>query len=120
LRLYVEARAPGRQRRFVDLGAARARDRYRFAVVEVARDRWQASIDGRSVGSAVLLRAQHGAWRGVATAETWATDPARCNHYAYRFDAVSTLGVSGWRLLTTADEVGSAVAGPPRSFAAAA
>jgi hypothetical protein len=120
LRLYVEARAPGRQRRFVDLGAARARHGYRVAVLEVAPGRWQASVDGQSVGAVVPLPAPQGTWRGIATAETWSAGRVRCNRYRYSFDEVSVLEASGWSSLSAAERLGSPVDRGSRGFAAAA
>ncbi len=109
LRLYVEAVSFRRPRRFVDLGPAATGRQYRFEVTAVGRDLWQASVDGRVVATPAYLPTGGGAWRGVATAESWATGRAPCAAFGYRFEAVSTLGATGWRPLANAQLVGRGV-----------
>ena len=120
LRLYLESRTPGRARSFVDLGPAASGSRYRIAVRETAPDVWAATIEGRAAGREVSLPAPHGAWRGIATAETWSSGDASCSSYGYRFDGVAVLGSSGWIPLTSAERVGHAVRGTSPAFVAAA
>jgi len=58
-----------------------------------------------------------GAWRAVATAESWAAGHASCNRYAYRFDRVS-IRTAGWKRLAAAEHIGGAVTDDPGSFSA--
>jgi hypothetical protein len=109
LRLYVEAVPRGRPRRLVDLGPARAGQRYRIRVVEVGANVWQAVIDGAPVGPAAFLPPARGSWRGVVTSESWLPGRTTCNRYAYRFDRVAVRGTD-WAQLRAAAPVGHAVA----------
>jgi hypothetical protein len=117
LRLYVEAVAPGARRKFTDLGPGLGGRRYRIRVAEVEPDVWQATVDGRAVGTPVYLPTAHGAWRGVVTSESWRAGRATCNRYAYRFESVSVRG-SAWTPLRRAEQVGRSVAGSRAAFSA--
>jgi hypothetical protein len=120
LRLYVEAVSPGHRRRFVDLGPVAVGQHYRVSVVEVARNVWRAVVDGRAVSRPAYVPAPRGSWRGVATAETWASAGAACNTYAYRFDSVSVLGKRGWTPAAAVEAIGSPHRRRTGSFSATA
>jgi hypothetical protein len=50
---------------------------------------WQVWVNGRAATSRMFLPGSHGAWRPVATAESWNGDVAgTCNGYAFRFGQV--------------------------------
>ena len=119
LRLYVEAVSPGTKRRFVDLGPAQRGRRYRVGVTEVAANVWQAAVAGRAVGTPVYLPPARGAWRGIATSESWRTAAAPCNRYAFRFANVSVRGTT-WTALGAAERVGRGVTRSGAAFAATA
>jgi len=78
----------------------------RLAVLEVARrpNWWRVWVNGKVVGAPVLLPGSHGAWRGVATTESWGGGSAVCNNFGYRFDRISVAQKPGgaWRKLASA------------------
>jgi hypothetical protein len=118
LHLYVEEVSPGQARQFVDLGRASVGRRYRVAVEQTAPDIWEATVDGRSVGRPAYLPTGGGAWRGVATAESWSAGRAACNAFSYRFDDVSVSAGSSWRPLADARVIGRGVARTGSGFSA--
>jgi hypothetical protein len=120
LHLYVEQVSPGHARRFADLGRAAPGRSYRFAVNEISPDVWQASIDGRTVGAPAYLPTGGGAWRGVATAESWAAGRAGCNSFSYRFDDVSVRADTEWKPLAGGERVGRGVSRERGGFSARA
>ena len=63
----------------------------KVAVVEVAGRPgwWQIRVDGRPMTAPVELPGSHGAWRPVATGETWGGGAFVCNGFRYRFDALA-------------------------------
>jgi hypothetical protein len=79
LHLYVEEVSRGQTRQFVDLGRAVRGRRYRMRVVATGGDVWRAFVDGRAAGDPAYLPTGGGAWRAVATAESWAAGRADCN-----------------------------------------
>jgi hypothetical protein len=117
LRLYVEEVSLGRPRSFVDLGPAALGRRYRVAVVETGADVWQATLDGRPVGSPAYLPTGGGRWRGVVTAESWASGSASCNTYGYRFGDLSVLR-GAWRAPAATQLLGRGVTGGAAAFSA--
>jgi len=105
--LYYEIALPGRQPTYHEvLSAVPSGATHRMAVLEVAHhpNWWRVWIDGRKAGKAVHLPASHGAWRGVATAESWGGGMRACNKYAYRFHRVVVAGHAGgsWHLMNAA------------------
>jgi hypothetical protein len=118
LRVYVEEVSRGRARRFLDLGRAIPGRRYRVRVVETARDVWRAFVDGRAAGTPAYLPTGGGAWRGVATTESWASGTADCNRYAYRFDGLSLRNGARWTAMAEVDQIGAAVRPRPAGFSA--
>jgi hypothetical protein len=89
--LYYEVALPGRAPTYHEvLSAVPAGATHRLAVLEVGRHPgwWRVWVDGRRAGKAVHLPGSHGAWRGVATAESWGGGMRACNKYAYRFGQV--------------------------------
>jgi len=76
----------------------------KVAVLELAGRRgwWQVFVDDRAVGEAVYLPGSHGAWRPLATTETWGAGSFVCNRFSYRFGsvAVATRPGGGWQRLT--------------------
>jgi hypothetical protein len=120
LHLYVEQVSPGQARKFVDLGRATPGRSYRLTVVETSPDVWQASVDGRTVGAPAYLPTGGGAWRGVATAESWATGQAGCNSFTYRFDDVSVRADTEWKPLARGERVGRGVSRDGAGFSARA
>jgi hypothetical protein len=64
---------------------------------------WQVWVDGTAVTGTIKLPGSHGAWRPVATAESWNGDTAgTCNGYAFSFGhvRVATQPGGAWRPLT--------------------
>jgi hypothetical protein len=120
LRLYVEAVSRGERRRFVDLGPAVVGRRYRFLVRETGAGFWRAFIDGRAIGRPAYLPTDAGAWRPMATAESWAAGRATCNGYAYRFAGVAALQGGRWASLGRAERIGAAARLEATGFSARA
>jgi hypothetical protein len=77
--------------------------RLKVAVVEQAGRPgwWRVWVDDRAVGAPVYLAGSHGAWRPLATSETWGAGSRVCNRFRYQFAAVSiaTRPGGGWRQL---------------------
>lgn len=105
LALYYEVALPGRAPRYVvlkhDIPVGRS---YDVAVRELpARPGvWRVWVGGEAVTPAIPLPGSHGAWRPVATAESWNGDVARtCNRFAFRFDHVKVVSRpgGGWQPL---------------------
>jgi hypothetical protein len=118
LRLYVEEVSRGQARRFVDLGRALPGRRYRVSVVETGDDVWRAFVGGRPAGTPAFLPTGGGAWRAVATAESWTAGRAECNRYAYRFERMAVRRSARWGALADAERVGAAVKRRPGGFSA--
>jgi hypothetical protein len=79
----------------------------RVAVLEVAGrpNAWRVWVDGKPVSKAIYLPGSHGAWRGIATAESWTTSKQlACNAFGYRFDDIQIAQQAGgsWRTLSNA------------------
>jgi hypothetical protein len=79
------------------------------AVEEVAGERgaWRVTVDGRAVSRAIRLPGSHGAWRPVATSESWDGGVRSCNDFAYAFRtvAIATRPGGGWRPFPLADRI---------------
>jgi hypothetical protein len=78
-----------------------------LAVLEVRGhpNAWRVWVNGKPVSKAIYLPKSHGAWRGIATAESWsATRNAACNGFGYRFDDIGIAQQAGgaWRTLSDA------------------
>ena len=76
----------------------------KVAVLELATHRswWRVFVDDRPVGDAVYLPGSHGAWKPLATTETWGAGSFVCNRFSYRFGsvAVATRPGGGWQRLS--------------------
>ena len=102
--LYYEVAQPHQAPRYVELesglppGTAS-----KVAVVELAGKRgwWRVWVDDKAVGAPVYLPGSHGAWRPLATTETWGAGAPVCNRFRYQFGSVSvaTRPGGGWELL---------------------
>lgn len=92
LALYYELALPGRAPRYVRLpdrilpGSA-----IRVAVVESARRRgaWRVVVNGLPRTSDVFLPGSDGAWRPVATTESWNGGVGACNSFAFAFSGLT-------------------------------
>ena len=76
----------------------------KIAVMELSGRRgwWRVFVDDRAVGDPVFLPGSHGAWKPLATTETWGAGSFVCNRFSYRFGsvAVATRPGGGWRRLS--------------------
>jgi hypothetical protein len=102
--LYYEVALPGAAPTYHEvLSTVRPGARHRVAVLELSRhpNWWRVWVDGRRAGKAYRLPGSHGAWRGVATAESWGGGMRACNEYSYRFQRVSVARHEGgsWQRL---------------------
>jgi hypothetical protein len=77
---------------------------------------WRAFVDGRAVGPLAYLPTAAGAWRPMATAESWAAGRAGCNRYAYRFERVAALQRNRWAALANAERIGAVAHGDASAF----
>lgn len=104
--LYYEVTRSGDEPRYVEVehglqpGAFR-----RVAVLEMAKrpNWWRVWVNGRPVSAPILLPGSHGAWRAIATAESWGAGSSVCNGFGYRFDRIVVAQHAGgsWRALTS-------------------
>jgi hypothetical protein len=62
---------------------------------------WRVWVDDRAVAAPVYLPGSHGAWRPLATTETWGAGARVCNRFRYQFRSVSvaTRPGGGWQRL---------------------
>jgi hypothetical protein len=90
--LYYEVAQPNQAPSYHEIASAVAPGAStKVAVVELAgrRSWWQVWVDDSAVGSPVYLPGSHGAWRPLATTETWGAGSPVCNRFRYRFGSVS-------------------------------
>jgi hypothetical protein len=105
--LYYEVARPGMPTSYheIEAGLPWGTSR-RLAVLEMAKspNMWRVWVNGRAVSRPVHLPGSHGAWRGIATAESWGGGSFSCNRFAYRFDRIAVAQRAGgsWRTLSSA------------------
>jgi hypothetical protein len=101
--LYYEVARPNQAPRYVMLKGHLPLGRtYSVAVLESRRHpgTWRAWVDGTPMTRAIYLPGSHGAWRPVATAESWSGDGGgTCNAFAFRFQQIRVAAKPGgdWR-----------------------
>ena len=106
LSLYYEVALPNVAPRYVMLkGHIPVGKTFDVAVLETQAHpgSWQVWVNGAAVTPRVFLPGSHGAWRPVATAESWNGDTAgTCNGYSFRFGQVRVATKPGgaWQPLT--------------------
>ena len=104
--LYYEVALPNEAPRYVMLkGHVPVGKTFDVAVLETQAHpgSWQVWVNGTAVTDRIFLPGSHGAWRPVATAESWNGDSAgTCNGYAFRFGQVriATKPGGAWQPLT--------------------
>lgn len=104
--LYYEVAHPGHGSVYHELATALPTGlTRRVAVLEMSHRRnwWRVWVNGTAVGQPIHLPGSHGAWRPMATAESWGGDSRACNVYRYRFNSVSIAAAPGgsWRSLSS-------------------
>jgi hypothetical protein len=90
--LYYEVARPNQAPIYQELASDLSPGTTKKVAVSEIRYRpnwWRVSVDDQPVGSPVYLPASHGAWRPMATAETWGAGTFVCNRFRYKFGAVS-------------------------------
>ena len=102
--LYYEVTLPGKGPTYHEVSShIHPGERHRVAVLEVAHhlNWWRVWVDGHAVSRAYHLPGSHGAWRGIATAESWGGGMRACNLYSYRFNRVAVAHHPGgnWKLV---------------------
>jgi hypothetical protein len=102
--LYYEVATPRSAPRYVELESGLPPGTTsKVAVVELAGKRgwWRVWVNDSPVGEPVYLPGSHGAWRPLATTETWGAGSPVCNRFRYQFGSVSvaTRPGGGWQLL---------------------
>jgi len=89
--LYYELTLPRQKARYVMLKGHLPLDRsYRVAVLE-SRQRhgsWAVWVNGSRVSRLIHLPGSHGAWRPVATSESWNGGVGACNRFKFAFSHV--------------------------------
>jgi hypothetical protein len=96
--LYYELTLPHAAPKYVMLkGRLDLKRSYRIAVVEspTRPGWWHVSVDGSRLMRPVFLPGSHGAWRPVATSESWNGGVGACNHFAFHFGRVATATAPG-------------------------
>jgi len=90
--LYYEVARPNQAPRYVMLkGHLPLGHAYTIAVLESRghQGSWRVWVNGTAMTQAIYLPGSHGAWRPMATAESWNGDiSGTCNTYAFRFGQV--------------------------------
>jgi hypothetical protein len=96
--LYYEVARPDRKPRYVMLKAHLALGRpYDVAVLE-SRDHpgeWRVWVNGDRMTTRIHLPGSHGAWRPMATAESWNDNSGVCNGFSFRFANVQVAATPG-------------------------
>lgn len=100
--LYYEYATPGMaDAAFVSLGTATPGVGHDVSVMERPAEpgTWRVWVDGQRVSPVIALPGSHGAWRPIATAETWDGGVRGCNRYSYDFMtlAIATKLGGGWQ-----------------------
>lgn len=98
LAIYYELALPGTAPQYVHLpGRVSPGTRLRIAVVESAarRDVWRVYVNGRARSAAIVLPGSHGAWRPVATTESWNGGVGACNGFAFGFSGLTVAARPG-------------------------
>jgi hypothetical protein len=94
--LYYEFAQPGAAPRYLTLDAHLTLGKtYRITVIESRTDWWRVSVNGSAATKLIHLPGSHGAWRPVATTESWDGGVAACNAFAFRFADIRAAGSSG-------------------------
>jgi hypothetical protein len=101
--LYYEVAQPHQAPVYHELaGGLAAGTTLKVAVVEQAGRPgwWRAWVDGRAVAAPIYLPGSHGAWRPLATSETWGAGARVCNRFRYQFESISVATRPGrWQRL---------------------
>jgi hypothetical protein len=102
--LYYEVALPHQAPQYHEVATGLpAGSTHKVAVVELRTRRswWSVVVDDHAVGDPVYLPGSHGAWRPLATTETWGAGSFVCNRFSYRFGSVSvaTRPGGGWQRL---------------------
>jgi hypothetical protein len=101
--LYYEVAQPRQAPSYHELEAGLpAGTKRKVAVAELAGrpSWWRVWVDDKPASDPVYLPGSHGAWRPLATTETWGAGSRVCNRFRYRFDAVSiATRPGGWQRL---------------------
>jgi hypothetical protein len=102
--LYYEVAQPHQAPRYYEIASGLAPGTTsKVAVAELAGRAgwWRVWVDDHAVGEPVHLPGSHGAWRPLATTETWGAGSPVCNRFRYRFGSVSvaTRPGGGWQPL---------------------
>jgi hypothetical protein len=104
--LYYEVALPNQTPRYVMLkGHIPVGKSFDLAVLEAHAHpgSWQVWVNGAAMTPRIYLPGSHGAWRPIATAESWNGDSAgTCNGYAFRFGQVrvATRPGGAWQPMT--------------------
>jgi hypothetical protein len=103
--LYYEFQLPTqKQPQYVSLGRATPGKSYDLAVYEPPsrQNAWRVTLNGERVSPAIVLPGSHGAWRPIATSESWDGGSPACNRFGYDFSnlATATRYGSGWQPFT--------------------
>jgi hypothetical protein len=97
--LYYEVALPNQAPRYVMLkGHLPIGKTYDVSVLEASGKpgTWRVWVNGSPMTKPVHLPGSHGAWRPIATAESWNGDAAgTCNAYAFRFQKISVAAKPG-------------------------
>jgi len=97
--LYYEVALPNRAPRYVMLkGHLPIGKTYDVSVLESRRHpgAWRVWVNGTSMTNRIYLPGSHGAWRPIATAESWNGEAlGTCNTFAFRFQRIQVAAKPG-------------------------
>jgi hypothetical protein len=97
--LYYEVALPNQAPRYVMLKGHLPIDKtFDVSVLELQHrpGTWQVWVNGSRMTAAIYLPGSHGAWRPIATAESWSGDSAgTCNTFAFRFQQIEVAAKPG-------------------------
>jgi hypothetical protein len=100
--LYYEYATPGMAvPQYVSLGDVTPGESHDVGVHERLSQpgAWRVFVDGHAVSDPIVLPGSDGAWRPIATSETWDGGTRNCNRFSYGFNtlAIATKLTGGWQ-----------------------
>jgi hypothetical protein len=100
--LYYEYLLPTQQQPvYVRIEAVLPREGHDVAIYERPSQPnvWRVAVDGTPVSPPIALPGSHGAWRPIATTESWDGGSPACNGFSYDFGrlAVASRHGGGWQ-----------------------
>lgn len=93
--IYYEVAQAGQRAVYTKIASIAAGESRTLGVYEVAPTLWVATVDGVPVMQPVMLPGSHGAWRPMATAESYDGGVTACNTYGIQFADLHVADATG-------------------------